>query len=116
MWRDPFDRILSAYHFLKSRNFIESSKGFSQFIRKVCDLEDNKRNIHYRSQSGLCEFDKITPDVIYRWDFDRFYKDFNIKEVPDPVNVSSKDDLWEDYLRVIYYHAFKRDFDIWESL
>ena len=104
--RDPKTRVLSAYLDKIMNNSWERNRllpglgltnnkiiSFAEFIDRIASLEDNKRDIHFASQSRLIGVPFIKFDYIGK--FETFSEDFeylknNLLKAKTPINFSKK--------------------------
>ena len=114
MWRDPKDRIESGYRFLG--NQASPKMGFVDFVDQLCDLPDDCRNIHFRSQVGCSTWNTFRLNRIFFWDFPTLVEALGVKKkLPPPRNTSKKRHFdWPDWLLTKHKDAFSEDYRIWE--
>lgn len=142
--RNPFDRIVSCYNnkitkksdwwlyirypFYSLRYNIRKNMSFKDFVQEIAKIPDVKRDIHFRTQTGIIY--KYLPIeesnfINYIWRFENLKEDFDINiakkiwlsELPQKNISKKKWKSWKDYYDEdtleIVYEVYKEDFDQW---
>lgn len=86
--RNPWDRVVSAYHFLREGGLNDRDRGdaersvlafatFDEFVREFIGQNRLMETVHFRPQYlFLCKNDRAAPDVDFIGRFERFEEDF----------------------------------------
>ena len=70
--RNPWDRMVSMYHFAKKVNFTNKNKSFKEWL----ETGINYKNYWYSAKTCQVEWIRIKPNYILR--YENFVKDFEI--------------------------------------
>ena len=132
MWRDPFDRIESAFRYFTQsthRKYQATAPGLPRaidwpgFVLGALMIPDDERNPHIRSQYRTACADYLDPIAVdflpaevLRWDFAAFARRFDLPDIPH-LNASSTERVeWTPDDRRAVRLAFDSDFEIWEDV
>jgi hypothetical protein len=125
MFRNPVDRIESAYRFFYVREktplaLLHPAKTpFDQWVEWICGQLDEDRNKHVCTQVALATVGMTPgrlPAIIVRWDFAEFAQEFGLSTIK-PENQSEADipTVWSDRARQAHAEAFTEDFKVWHG-
>ena len=106
MWRNPKDRIESAFKMRADQGIEED------FSRWVVDICTSGLETHLKPQIEYCD----NPMYLFRWDFDGFKKLFRLKrEIPHENESGTHYYMdWTSEARFAFELAYKHDIRIWE--
>lgn len=106
MWRNPKDRIESAYKMRRDQGIEED---FSRWVVDVCTNQG--LDPHLKPQLEYCQ----NPLYVFRWDFDGFRRLFKLRRI-EHENESGTDVLmdWTDEATQAFRDRYKHDLRIWE--
>lgn len=120
--RNPYDRIVSAYHFLKQIDYeVELPESFDEFVRRIDEFIGHEDLPHLLTQSSLLTFNgrMVCNNLYYfenyEYEVKHFFKSFNINANVRHVHKSNHLH-WTKYYRdpslsEIIYSRYKEDFD-----
>ena len=116
MWRDPVERIESAYR-MYHRNNVHGwgDKSFDYFIRHICENK-NLRDPHHMPQYEVAtnRNGRFVPDRVLKWDWSAVEELYGIK--PKVHNHTPGDpQVWTPELREIFERRYWLDFHIWHQ-
>ena len=131
--RNPYDRLVSSFHFLKSggmneqdRTWAEQNLGqvndFADFVQNCLTLELAESWVHLRPQCNfITNLDgDLCIDFIGRFesidaDFEQIARRLNLDARLEKTNVGSRDkyeNYYDDSLRAKVAQIYRRDFDL----
>lgn len=121
VWRDPLERLESAFAFFSThtppRGIPPTNAGFEAWVYAVCDIHDEDRDPHLRSQwATVTAWWPERPHQIFKWDPTALCALLAVG-TPPKINVTDKPAIdWTYGMINCISDAYTPDFDIWESL
>ena len=74
--RNPFDYVVSAFHFLQQRGEIASQWGFQAYVHEVLGVEGPSVNRHFREQHLTCTFEGESVPGMFVGRFEHLQRDW----------------------------------------
>jgi hypothetical protein len=116
MWREPEDRIESAFRMYRENN--EHYGVFADWVLRICDRinwEETIRDGHITPQWMQCMWeDQFVPTKIIRWNFAEFSAEASLPPMSRRYNASYHwPTKWTDEARASYRERYAKDFEIW---
>ena len=121
LWRDPFDRLESAYRYFHDKDLDwpdlpDAKQPFADWVLAICRMPDSLRNPHIRSQYAIAKlFFTTLPEIIIRWDFAELATNLGVPEIPK-LNASTEMELvWTEEAMAKAAWEYAIDFKVWEQ-
>lgn len=121
MWRNPFDRLQSAYSFFTHNNCpedIPDPRAYpdSDWIVRICETPDSTRNPHVATQHRIAtQYFTDLPDIIVRWDFDQMKNELCIQEIPLSNNSPKMEFDWQPEAVLMVREEYAIDLKVWQE-
>ena len=117
-WRNPYDRMESAFRFFSQHNHPHTvpdpSAGFSNWVIQISETPDEQRDPHLISQwRSVTQLYTEGPDVVIRWDFSKLATEFIVPEIPHVNKSRGERQHWTDEAEAKFYHSYHKDFEVW---
>lgn len=117
MWRDPFERIESAYRMYSQKEVRGwEERSFEQFVHHICskrDLQDPHMLPQYEVATN--KYGRFVPDRVLLWDWDMVGEVYGIE--PETRNhTPGEPQSWPRELRVEFATRFELDFLVWDQV
>ena len=134
--RNPYDRLVSAFYFLKkggrnpvdkawAENNLKGIEGFNEFVFKLTNKKFAKKILnhqHFRPQykylvnsKGNINIDFIMKFETLSSDFEQLIQQLNFRNIKlshkNKSNRKSWEEYYEDGMELIVYNLYKRDFE-----
>lgn len=110
MWREPHERIASAYRWFEKR------MPFSSFVMDVIDRDLGRDDKHYMRQVDFVSVgENWLADVIVPWDFDEIRQLFDLPEIPVLHRTRPQEFDWTDEARSAFDDKYRLDLEVWSA-
>lgn len=122
LWRDPFERIESAYRFFSTHRYASDEipdvrQSFADWVLAVCEIPDAKRDLHLRSQCRTCldsmGFGVLEDVRIIPWDLPALAAELMLPPIPHLNATESFTCHWTDRAKYAFITAYATDIEIW---
>jgi len=86
--RNPWDKVVSAFHFLKKKGVIPKEIMFRNYVKDILAISGTDIDVHFREQSSSFLYNKHEIPGIFIGRFEQLYKDW--KYVANKINETTE--------------------------